>query len=134
MNHNPDTYYNRSEVSNSDLTALKEVMHPRPMFGDREAAFRFGTLVDALITEPDRVDYYHLTVDDVEYTDDDFRHAKEMQRSLRLEAQKDPFLAKVLELRVSFLSRYSLQMGLVAGSVSLRWRLKDNLCLISTGI
>lgn len=98
MSHNPDTYYNRCEVSNSDLTALKEVMHPRPMFGDREAAFRFGTLVDALITEPDRVDYYHLTVDDVEYTDDEFRHAKEMQRSLRLEAQKDPFLAKVLEL------------------------------------
>ena len=98
MNHNPDTYYNRSEVSNSDLTALKEVMHPRPMFGDREDAFRFGSLVDALITEPNRVDYYNLTVDDVKYTDDEFLHAKEMQRSLRMEAKQDPFLAKVLEL------------------------------------
>ena len=27
-------------------------------FGDKEAAFRFGTLVDALITEPSKVDYY----------------------------------------------------------------------------
>ena len=98
MSHNPDTYYNRSEVSNSDLTALKEVMHPRQMFGDRDAAFRFGTLVDALITEPDRVDYYNLTVDDVSYNEDEFRHAKEMQRSLRMEAKHDPFLAKVLEI------------------------------------
>lgn len=98
MNHNPDTYYNRSEVSNSDLTALKEVMHPRPMFGDREDAFRFGSLVDALITEPNRVDYYNQTVDDVKYTDDEFLHAKEMQRSLRMEAKQDPFLARVLEL------------------------------------
>lgn len=62
MNHNPDEYYNRTEVSNSDLTALRDIIHPRPQFGDREAAFRFGTLVDAIITEPARVDYYRLTV------------------------------------------------------------------------
>ena len=81
-NHNPDEYYNRTEVSNSDLTALRDILHPRQQFGDREAAFRFGTLVDALITEPAR----------------EFRHAKEMQRSLRMEARHDPFLANVLEL------------------------------------
>ena len=55
MNHNPDEYYNRTEVSNSDLTALRDLLHPRMQFGDREAAFRFGTLVDAIITEPTRV-------------------------------------------------------------------------------
>ena len=98
MNHNPDEYYNRTEVSNSDLTALRDILHPRPQFGDREAAFRFGTLVDAIITEPARVDYYRYTVDDVQYTDDEFLHAKEMQRSLRMEARRDQFLAKVLEL------------------------------------
>ena len=96
-NHNPDEYYNRTEVSNSDLTALRDILHPRQQFGDREAAFRFGTLVDALITEPARADYYRYTVDDVQYTDDEFRHAKEMQRSLRMEARHDPFLANVLE-------------------------------------
>lgn len=52
MSHNPDPYYDRPEVSNSDLTSLKEILHPRPITGDRERAFRFGTLVDALITEP----------------------------------------------------------------------------------
>ena len=98
MNHNPDEYYIRTEVSNSDLTALRDILHPRQQFGDREAAFRFGTLVDALITEPDRVDYYRFTVDDVQYTDDEFLHAKEMQQALRMEARRDAFLAKVLEL------------------------------------
>ena len=44
------TYYDRPEVSNSDLTTLKNLLHPRPQFGDREAAFRFGSLVDAIIT------------------------------------------------------------------------------------
>ncbi len=96
MNHNPDEYYLRHEVSNSDLTALRDILHPRRRFGDREAAFRFGTLVDALVTEPQRVDYYELTVDGERYTDDEFRHAREMQRALRLEARRDPFLEKVL--------------------------------------
>ena len=93
-----DGYFERCEVSNSDLTALKELLHPRPQFGDREAAFRFGTLVDAIITEPDRVNYYQYTVDDVQYTENEFRHAQEMYRALRAEARRDPFLAKVLEI------------------------------------
>lgn len=98
MNHNPDTYYNRSEVSNSDLTALRDIIHPRMQYGNREEAFRFGSLVDAIITEPARVDYYALTVDDVQYTEDEFLRAKEMQKSLRAEARHDEFLANVLKL------------------------------------
>lgn len=97
-NHNPDEYYNRSEVSNSDLTELKNLLHPRIQYGDREAAFRFGTLVDAIITEPDRVNYYRYTVDDIQYTEDEFLLAKEMHKSLRMEARNDQFLAKVLQL------------------------------------
>ena len=94
---NPDTYYLRSEVSNSDLTELKNILYPQMQFGDKEAAFRFGSLVDALITEPSRVDYYRLTVDDELYSDDEFRHAQEMQKALRIEARRDAFLSKVLE-------------------------------------
>lgn len=95
--HNPDEYYLRSEVSNSDLTELKNLLHPHMQFGDKQAAFRFGSLVDAIITEPARVNYYQYTVDDVQYTEDEFRHAQEMNKSLRAEARRDPFLAKVLE-------------------------------------
>lgn len=94
---NPDAYYKRSEVSNSDLTELKNILHPRMQFGDKEAAFRFGNLVDAIITEPARVDYYQYLVDDTQYTEDEFRHAQEMQKALRMEARRDAFLAKVLE-------------------------------------
>lgn len=97
MNTNPDTYYSRSEVSNSDLTELKNILHPRVQYGDKEAAFRFGSLVDAIITEPARVDYFHLTVDDVTYSEDEFLHAREMHKALRMEARRDAFLAKVLE-------------------------------------
>ncbi len=96
MSHNPDPYYDRPEVSNSDLTALKEILHPRPITGDRERAFRFGTLVDALITEPGRVNFYRRTVDDVPYTDTEFDQGIEMRRALRAEARRDPFLARVL--------------------------------------
>lgn len=98
MNHNPDEYYRRSEVSNSDLTELKNLLHPRPQFGDKEAAFRFGTLVDAVITEPERVNYYRFTVDDVQYAEDEFLIAQDMYKSLKMEARRDPFLAKVLEM------------------------------------
>lgn len=95
---NPDEYYKRSEVSNSDLTALKEQLYPHEQYGDREAAFYFGSVVDALITEPSRVDVLNHTVDGERVPDDIWLHARDMQRSLRHEAMRDPFLAKVLEI------------------------------------
>lgn len=98
MNHNPDEYFNRREVSNSDLTELKNLLHPRQQYGNKEAAFRFGSLVDAVITEHDRVNFYQYTVDDIQYTADEFALAQEMYKSLRMEAKKDEFLANVLEL------------------------------------
>lgn len=98
MNHNPDTYYNLREVSNSDLTELKNLLHPHIQYGNKEAAFRFGTLVDAIITEPERVNYYRCTVDDIQYTKEEFDLAQEMYKSLRMEARHDDFLSKVLEL------------------------------------
>lgn len=98
MNHNPDEYYNRREVSNSDLTELKNLLHPRMQYGDKEAAFRFGSLVDAIITEPERVNIYRYTVDDIQYTQEEFELATEMYKSLKAEAFRDPFLANVLEL------------------------------------
>lgn len=94
---NPDSYFDRSEVSNSDLTELKNYLYPMMQFGDKEKAFKFGTLVDALITENERVRYDKRTVDDILYTKEDFEHGIEMRRSLRKEAEKDQFLAMVLE-------------------------------------
>lgn len=91
-------YYERGEVSNSDLTALKNLLHPRIMFGDREAIFRFGSLVDALITESDKVNHYSRTIadDPVPYSEAEWQHAMEMRSALLDEANRDPFLLKVL--------------------------------------
>ena len=109
------SYYSRSEVSNSDLTQLKNLLHPRLQYGDREAAFRFGSLVDALVTEPNRVNRYRFTVDDVQYSEEEFEHATQMLRALRSEARRDAFLAKVLETadtqRCMFNKRQQFQYG-----------------------
>lgn len=94
---NPDSYFGRKEVSNSDLTALDNYLHPHPQYGDIEQAFKFGTLLDAIITEAERVNYFRYTVDGVVYTPEDFERAKAMRDSIRKEAQKDAFLKAVLE-------------------------------------
>lgn len=109
------SYYSRPEVSNSDLTQLKNLLHPRLQYGDREEAFRFGSLVDALVTEPFRVNRYRFTVDYVQYSEDEFEHATQMLRALRSEARRDAFLAKVLETadtqRCMFNKRQQFQYG-----------------------
>ncbi|MCH5234507.1 MAG: hypothetical protein J1E16_04375 [Muribaculaceae bacterium] len=95
--HNPDTYYQRSEVSNSDLTALKEVLYPRQQFGDKEKAFRIGSIVDAMISEKQRVDFLNMTIDGQPIDPEEFLFCRELQRALRSEARRDPFLEMVLE-------------------------------------
>lgn len=92
---NPDKYFGRSEVSNSDLTELKQLLHPRQQFGDKEAAFKFGTLVDALLTENDRVNYYACTVDGVQYSREEFAKGRSCERALKQEAKSDVFLSEV---------------------------------------
>lgn len=93
---NPDSYYLRTEVSNSDLTELKNFLYPRTQYGDKEKAFKFGTLVDALITENERVHYSKRMVDDVTYSREDFELGLAMREALRKEARKDEFLRAVL--------------------------------------
>lgn len=93
---NPDSYYLRTEVSNSDLTELKNYLYPRTQYGDKEKAFKFGTLVDALITENERVHYSKRMVDDLTYSREDFELGLAMREALRKEARKDEFLRAVL--------------------------------------
>lgn len=93
---NPDSYYLRTEVSNSDLTELKNYLYPRTQYGDKEKAFKFGTLVDALIAENERVHYSKRMVDDVTYSREDFELGLAMREALRKEARKDEFLRAVL--------------------------------------
>lgn len=85
-----DPYFNRPEVSNSDLTEIKKLWMPEEMLIDYEEAFKFGSLIDAMITEPHRLDYFVFTLDNiVQYTQEDFWKAEQMKKAF----YKDPFCA-----------------------------------------
>lgn len=82
-----DNYRSFPAVSNSDLSWLQKYWEPENIIVDKERAYKFGNLIDAIITEPHRVDYYKRTVDSVKYTADDFALAMEMKKTF----DKDPF-------------------------------------------
>lgn len=75
-----DNYFLRKEVSNSDLTALKMRLSAREPV-DYTAAFRFGNLIDAMITTNNRVDYRKYTVGNERYTKQEFQLAEKMKRA-----------------------------------------------------
>lgn len=77
----PENYRSFPAVSNSDLGWLKKYWEPEDVIIDKERAYKFGTLIDAIITEPHRVDYYKYMVDDVKYTADDFELAQTMKKA-----------------------------------------------------
>ena len=56
-------YFDRPEVSNSNLTALKRELNPPAFYHDPTDAYAFGTLIDAMITEPDRIDWVRKLID-----------------------------------------------------------------------
>lgn len=55
-------YFKRPEVSNSTLSAFKNELSGR-VLPDLTDAYAFGTLVDAMITEPDRIDWFRKLID-----------------------------------------------------------------------
>ena len=75
-----DTYYSRKEVSNSDLSALKNQLHPVDM-PDPTQAYRFGSLIDAMLTENHRVNYFKRTCDDNIFSKEDFDIALKMKKA-----------------------------------------------------
>lgn len=90
-----DTYFSQPEVSNSDLSWLKKYEQPADVVHDIEKAYRFGTLVDAIVTEHHKINYFKRTVEGVEtpYTEEEFEKAKLMLQAFR----KDPLCMNFLE-------------------------------------
>lgn len=82
---NRDIYFSRSEVSNSDLSWLKKYELQQSVIYDLEAAYRFGTLVDAIITEPEKVNYFNRTVvgEDYIFSEEEFSKARKMHDAFR---------------------------------------------------
>ena len=85
-------YYQRPEVSNSDLSWLKQQLYPKETF-DPTQAYRFGNLIDAMITEPQRVDYYTRMLDDMQFTVEEFAQAEKMKQAF----YKDEFCRTIAE-------------------------------------
>jgi hypothetical protein len=76
-----EDYYARKEVSNSDLSRLKSLLHPRDDARDPTEAYAFGSLIDAMITEPARVDYFKRTMDGKRIKKELFDNAMKMKKA-----------------------------------------------------
>ena len=88
-----DPYYSRHEVSNSDLSALKRYFLGMDGMEPTEA-YKFGRLIDCMITEPEKVNAYRLTCDGEQYSLDDFNRAKAMRASFYKDAFCREFVSK----------------------------------------
>lgn len=87
-----DPYYERPEVSNSELGAIEKYWMPQSYIIDLEAAFHFGNLLDAMITEPAQVDYFKQTIAGVKINKEEFEKADKMKKVFFA----DPFCKKLV--------------------------------------
>lgn len=92
MTSTPDPYFGRSEVSNSDLSWLKSYWQPQMDEVVKEKAYKFGTLIDAIVTEPHKVDYFKKQVEEVKYSDEDFEKGIAMKKAF----MADKFASHIL--------------------------------------
>lgn len=81
-----DTYYSRIEVSNSDLSELEKYFMPPGRIYDLAQAYRFGNLIDAMITEKERCDFFRYRVDNEQFTQKEWLQATGMYNAFH----KDP--------------------------------------------
>jgi hypothetical protein len=82
-------------VSNSDLSWLEEYWLPNQVVIDLQKAYANGTLIDAMITEPNKVNFFKLTVEgeSYQYSSDEFEAAKEMKKAF----YKDTFCSAFVQ-------------------------------------
>lgn len=106
-----DPYFSRPEVSNSDLSALKTYWQPKGQVIDIEKAYRFGTLVDGLITEPAKVNVFNRTCENYLYTEAEMQIAGAMNNSFH----RDPFCEGLFnqsnKQKVSIVPRFEITYG-----------------------
>jgi len=76
-----DAYFGRPEVSNSDLGWLLDQLNPKANFIDPTQAYADGNLLDAMITEAYKVNYFKRTREDVVYKKSTFDNTIEMKKA-----------------------------------------------------
>lgn len=126
-----DNYFSRSEVSNSDLSWLDEELCSREDRPDPTEAYKFGTLIDCMITEPHQVDYFKRICVGEEYTQEQFDIASEMKKAFF----RDPLCVSLVEKsefqKVMSVTDKPFSYGLVSFTLSVRckwdlWRPSSN--------
>lgn len=78
---NQDPYFDRPECSNSDLSEVDKLLNPLRYDFNFEDALRFGTLVDALITEIHEVNIYKRSAHGYIYKPEEMNLAYEMKKA-----------------------------------------------------
>jgi hypothetical protein len=118
-------YYQRKEVSNSDLTELWKQMIGDEARYDFEKAFRFGSLFDAMITEPHRINTYAKTIDGIPVESKDWNTALKMKQTFF----NDPFCShfhSICEGQKEFVTQ-SHEMSFGGGNFTLPMRCRYDL-------
>lgn len=92
---NDANYRGFPAVSNSDLVWLEQYWQPPSFTIDLTRAYANGTLLDCMITEAHRVDYFKRTVvgEDYQFSQEEFECGKEMKKAFL----KDEFCNKFLK-------------------------------------
>ena len=92
---NDTNYRSFPAVSNSDLSWLEKYWMPAQQYIDLQKAYANGTLIDAMITEPEKVNFFKLTVEGetYNYSKEEFECAKEMKKAF----YKDPFCSQFVK-------------------------------------
>lgn len=115
-----DTYYLQEEVSNSDLGKIAELFYPRERVVDLQAAYRFGNLVDAMITEPWRCNHLTMYVDDVPFFKEEWEKATAMLNVFRKDAICAQFLKLASGQSVKVIKDFPIQYEGISFSMNVR--------------
>ena len=88
-------YYSFPAVNNSELSQLQNMWEPEEVVFDKQMAYDDGNLVDAVITEPHRVDWFKRTVQGVSriYTPEKMEMAKQMKKTFN----QNPFCLSLIK-------------------------------------
>lgn len=91
-------------VSNSDLSWLEKYWMPADVVIDLEKAYANGTLIDNMITENHKVDYFKLKVEGetYNYSRDEFECAKEMKKAFYKDAFCSQFVKQCKFQHISY--------------------------------
>lgn len=96
MHINNDNYYSFPAISNSTLGDFDNYFKPEKFIADLQYFYDMGNLVDAIITEPHRVNVWNKTVVGIDrlFTDSEINQAKEMKKAFL----KDSFCSQIIKI------------------------------------